>query len=354
MAAKVPGRAKKKPAGAPQVIVRSAAFHFPENGISTLALTQKETPHRVFMMRERRAIGSRYIRLAGPEETPSVLATTAAEKALAKCGMDAKDLDMVVTAGCTPPDFDMWSMPAKVARNIGASNAECFGFGESACAAPFAAIRSLLPMMRDPDGPARVMMVAGCVTPGGHFFEPATIYGDGGGAIILERTTEPGMRIVRADYYTNYKWVDAFGPAAGVKKLKAEGKLEAADWTVRIKNQKEVNDLLDGTGDRGAAFVKKTLAKEGWSPKDLRWLIGDNVAAVIPMDMAAALGVPEDRILLENCTRYGHAWVVDLFVNLATILDERPLATGERVACVGMGQGENWGVFLLEAPAEKA
>jgi 3-oxoacyl-[acyl-carrier-protein] synthase III len=115
-----------------------------------------------------------------------------------------------------------------------------------------------------------------------------------------------------------------------------------------------MDQLIDGTGERGSAFVKRTLAKQGWTPQDLRWLIGDNVAAIIPIDMAAVLGVPEDRILLENCTRYGHAWVADMFVNLATILDEHPPAHGDRLACVGIGQGEHWGVALLEAHMEDA
>lgn len=240
-------------------------------------------------------------------------------------------------------------MPAKIARNLGATSAECFGFGEAACASAFAALRTLVPLMRAPDGPARVLLVAGCVTPGGHFFEPATIYGDGAGAILLERAeNSSGLKVVRADYYTHSRYVDAFGAVAGVKKLKADGKLEQADWTVRIKVQADMDELINTTAERGAAWVRKTLGRVGWTPRELRWLIGDNVAAVVNIDMAAQLDIPEDRILLQNCTRYGHAWVVDLFVNLATVLDESPLAAGERVACVGVGQGENWGVVLLE------
>lgn len=337
------------------VVLRGAEFYFPESGQSVSTLIEREHPHRVFMLRERRRMGAKYVRTAGPDETPSMMATAAAQKLLTKLDVDPRSLDMVITAGCTPPDFDVWSMPAKVAANIGATRAECFGFGEAACACAFAAIRTLVPLMRMPDGPARVLLVAGCVTPGGHFFPPVTIYGDGGGAILLERVpagvdaSTLGPRIVRAEYHTNARYIDAFGTAAGISRLRSEGKLEPADWTVRVKDSTVIDELIDGSTGRGAELVRQALIKQGWTPQDLRWLILDNVAAVMPIDMAAMLGVPEDRVLLENVVRYGHAWVVDIFVNLATILGERPLERGQRMACAGIGQGEHWGVMLVEA-----
>lgn len=337
------------------VVLRGAEFYFPDSGQSVSSLIEREHPHRVFMLRERRRMGAKYVRTAGPDETPSMMATAAAQKLLTKLGVDPTTLDMVITAGCTPPDFDVWSMPAKVAANLGATRAECFGFGEAACACAFAAIRTLVPLMRMPDGPARVLLVAGCVTPGGHFFPPVTIYGDGGGAILLERVpagvdaSTLGPRIVRAEYHTNARFIDAFGTAAGISRLRSEGKLEPADWTVRVKDSTVIDELIDGSTGRGAELVRKALIKQGWTPQDLRWLILDNVAAIMPIDMAAMLGVPEDRVLLENVVRYGHAWVVDIFVNLATILGERPLERGQRMACAGIGQGEHWGVMLVEA-----
>lgn len=339
-----------------QVCVRGASFHFPENVVATANLIRSEQPHRIFDLRERRKMGVKYVRIAGPEETPSSLATIAAQQALENAGIAAESLDMVVTAGCTPPDFDMWSMPAKIAKNLGATKAQCFGIGETGCAAAFAALRVLVPLMQAPGGPERVLLVAGCVTPGGHFFPPATIYGDGAGALVLERSssstgssTGTGPRIVRADFFTRCEFAETFGPSAGLAKLRKDGKLEKGDWTVKVKNQEEMDRLVDNSSEMSAAAVKHSLAEAGWQASDLRWLIPDNVATAVGIDMASILELPEERVLLENCMRYGHAWVVDLFVNLATILNEHPLAPSERVACLGVGQGQHWGVLLLEA-----
>ena len=335
-----------------QVYVRGASFHFPENVVATANLIRAEQPHRIFDLRERRKMGVKYVRIAGPDDTPSSLATIAAQQALENAGIAAESLDMVVTAGCTPPDFDMWSMPAKIAKNLGATRAQCFGIGETGCAAAFAALRVLVPLMQAPGGPERVLLVAGCVTPGGHFFPPATIYGDGAGALVLERSpagSGGGPRIVRADFYTKCDYAETFGPSAGLAKLRKDGKLEKTDWTVKVKNQDEMDHLVDNSSEMSAAAVKHSLVEAGWKASELRWLIPDNVATAVGIDMASILELPEERVLLENCMRYGHAWVVDLFVNLATILNEHPLAPSERVACLGVGQGHHWGVLLLEA-----
>lgn len=319
--------------------------------MTTASLIIKEAPHRVFSFRERKRMGVMQVRVAGADEPPSLLATQASRKALEKAAVDPATLDLVMTAGCTLPDYDMWTMSAKVASNLGALNAECFGVGDVGCASAFAAVRTLLPVMSAAAGPARVLLTAGCVTPGGRFAPPVTIYGDGGGALYLERTDEalPGaLRLVRADFYTNCSQVDSAGPAAGLLRLRQAGQLVPDDWTVRARDLRQAQSMLDAPGERGAACIRTSLAKAGWAPEELRWLIGDNLHVTMPRDMGAELGVPEDRLMLVNCMRYGHAWVVDMFANLATLMDEYPLNKGEKVVCTGVGQGEHWGVMLLE------
>jgi 3-oxoacyl-[acyl-carrier-protein] synthase III len=334
------------------VVVRGAAFHFPESVLPTATLIQREAPHRIFDLRERRRMGVKYVRVAGPDDTPSSLAIAAAKKALAGANLEADQLDMVVSVACTPADYDMWSLPAKVAKELGASKAQCFGIGDSGCAAAFAALRVIFPLMEAPGGPKRVLLVAGCVTPGGHFFPPATIFGDGAGALVLERVEQGSdhsfPRIVRVEYHSDVQYVDAFGPGAGSGLLRNKGSLERADWTLKVHDDDAMQHLIDHGAELSADLIKKALARQGWTPSDLRWLIPDNVATIIGIDLGGILELPEDRVLTENCMRYGHAWVVDLFVNLTTILDERPLEPNEKVACVGVGVGAHWGVVLLE------
>ena len=129
----------------------------------------------------------------------------------------------------------------------------------------------------------------------------------------------------------------------------ATASVEPVDWAVGAKDLTWPGLFLATTGERGAARLLQSLHKAGWTPSELRWLLGDNIATTIPLDVGNILGVPEDRVPVKNCTRFGHAWVADLFVNLATLLEESPLQPADRVACCAVGQGEHWGILLLEA-----
>ncbi|MCC7386915.1 MAG: hypothetical protein IT384_34075 [Deltaproteobacteria bacterium] len=342
---------KKRGGPAPEsVVIRASVSHFPTGFIPTAHLIQREHPHRVFDLRERRGMGAKYVHLAAADEDPSVLAIAVAQKALERAGLDADDLDLLVSASCTPPDYDMWSLPAKVAEQIGARRAECLGVGDAGCASAFAALRLLLPVLRDPDGPRRALLFNASITPGSHFIPPYTIFGDGAGAIVLERTRErtAGARVVRADFRSHPQFIEAFRCNAGLRQLRKQGKLEPVDWTVNPLD----TDLVRGLAEEGLDLclngMRDSLAKAGWTIDQLRWLITDNVATSSTEEIAAGLGVPEDRTLYENCSRYGHAWVVDLFANLETVLHERDPQPGDRIACTGAGLGEHFGVLLLE------
>lgn len=347
----------KKPVQTAQSVVRirGAGFHFPEATIGTVDLIKQERPGYLFGTSMRAQIGCEKIHLAGPDDTPSSLTTEGAKAALASSNISATEIDLLLTVACTPADYDMWSLPAKVATNLGMAEAEAFGIGEVGCAGSFAAIRTALPMMLAEDGPERALIATGCLNPGHHFFPPATIFGDGAGALVLEKvpadtpqdTKMP--RVVRADLYSFPHLIDAFNCGGGINLLRQEGSLEPNWWRFDIRDQQIYSELRTTNFDLGSGGLKKSLAKAGWELDSLTWLIPDNVSAKVGQEVALRLGLPLERVLTENCARYGHAFTTDLFVNLATVLETHPLKSGDRIACFGMGIGQHWGVLLLEA-----
>jgi 3-oxoacyl-[acyl-carrier-protein] synthase III len=140
------------------VVIRRVSSRLAETPIATAHLIAEEQPDRIFSLRERRQLGIKYVRSAGPTELPSTLAAAAAKDAL---GPDAaEDIELLATATTTPSDFEMWSLPAKVAQLIGANRAACVGFAETGCAAPFAALHLMRPTMLGAGGPRRALLVA--------------------------------------------------------------------------------------------------------------------------------------------------------------------------------------------------
>jgi 3-oxoacyl-[acyl-carrier-protein] synthase-3 len=84
-------------------------------------------------IRARTGIGER--RIAGPEETTCSLAVQAARQALDRAGVDARDLDLIVVATCTPDYANMPATASLVQEALGATragafdlNAVCSGF----------------------------------------------------------------------------------------------------------------------------------------------------------------------------------------------------------------------------------
>jgi 3-oxoacyl-[acyl-carrier-protein] synthase III len=155
--------------------------------------------------------------------------------------------------------------------------------------------------------------------------------------------------VVRSDFYSFPHLVDAFGCLAGIDLLRAEGRLERNWWSVAIRDDEVYGELRTTNFSLGARSIERSLEAAGWTVESLRWLVPDNVSTKVGEELASRLGLPVERVLAENCVRYGHAFVADLFVNLTTILDRHPLQPGDRLACIGMGLGQHWGVLLLEA-----
>jgi 3-oxoacyl-[acyl-carrier-protein] synthase III len=348
-----PGRARRGGADGPTrgaVIIRRVAQHLPETLVATAHLILAEAPDRIFSLRERRRMGIRYVRVAKPEETPSVMGAEAVRAVLA--GEDPASIDLLVTATTTPADHEMWSLPAKIAQRVGATRASCFGFGDCGCAAPFAALRTLLPLLAAPDGPRRAVIVGAAVTPGKHFFVPDTIVGDGAGAILLERVDEvpPGaLEVVRADYTTRCDLVDAFGCPAGVGLLRQKGRLDADDFTLMPKDREQFARLADTNGREIVRRLEESLALAGWSLDELRYVVPDNVSISVAQELSDHLALPPSRVFAENCLHVGHMWGVDFFVNLSSVVNDVGLEPGQKIASLGFGLGEHYGVLLARA-----
>jgi len=107
--------------------IESIGSYVPEQKISSEELMdeiQSETRFNVPNTWLEDLTGIRSRRFAGPDANPSDLAIEAGRAALEKCGMDPKDIGMVIYCGI---DRD-WVEPAtshRVQRQLGCSNAAC-------------------------------------------------------------------------------------------------------------------------------------------------------------------------------------------------------------------------------------
>ena len=57
------------------------------------------------------------------------------------------------------------------------------------------------------------------------------------------------------------------------------------------------------------------------------------------------MGIPAERVYLDNVGRYGHCFGADVFVNFATVRDS--LEPGDYCLMVSAGVGDSYGAALI-------
>ena len=137
-------------------------------------------------IRSRTGIGARHI--AGPEEELDVLGAAAAEQALARAGISAEELGLIIygtaTAGYVTP-----SAACRVQARIGAVNAVCFDLN-AACSGFLYSMYTAESMMRM--GRCRYALIIGgdMVTRYLNWEDRSTcvLFGDAAGAAVLAAT----------------------------------------------------------------------------------------------------------------------------------------------------------------------
>jgi 3-oxoacyl-[acyl-carrier-protein] synthase-3 len=99
-----------------------------------------------------------------------------------------------------------------------------------------------------------------------------------------------------------------------------------------------------------AGAVLQAVERAGLTVADLALILPHNVNQVSWRRLAKRIGVPVDRVLLENVPRYGHLFCADAFVNYRTAVDGGRLAPGDRylVAAAGAARGATFSAMVFE------
>ncbi|HRA48252.1 MAG TPA: beta-ketoacyl-ACP synthase 3, partial [Thermomicrobiales bacterium] len=133
--------------------------------------------------------GIRERRVVGPGDSTTSLGAAAARQALARAGIAAEDLDLIVVATCTPDQF-LVSQACLIQAEIG-GNAGAFDLG-AACSGFVYALSTASQFVQS--GTAQRVLVIGVdtLTRFVDYSDRSTciLFGDGAGAVVLERSTE--------------------------------------------------------------------------------------------------------------------------------------------------------------------
>jgi len=79
-------------------------------------------------------------------------------------------------------------------------------------------------------------------------------------------------------------------------------------------------------------------------------ILPHNVNLVTWQRMCLLLGIPRDRVLLDNIGANGHVFCADMFINYTTACERGLLRPGDRylAAAVGAGGGATFAAMVFE------
>jgi 3-oxoacyl-[acyl-carrier-protein] synthase-3 len=96
------------------------------------------------------------------------------------------------------------------------------------------------------------------------------------------------------------------------------------------------------------ATLREAIAKAGLTAADITMVIPHNVNRSSWRRIIPELGLGEDRIYLDNVSRYGHCFCSDPFLNLVSLRDEGRLASNGIYLLATVGLGATYAAMVIE------
>ncbi len=283
--------------------------------------------------------GIRERRIASETETTSTLAAEAARRALASAGVDASEVDLIITGTCTP-DGMFPAVSTLVQHAIGAGDAMTFDVN-AACTGFLSALSTARQFIAT--GQSRRALVLGAETMSRIMnWEDRTtcvLFGDGAGAVLLESVPDD-------DGSTDAFVLHSDGSQSGL--LYATGPCGPGEALSR-----EAHLVMNGAAVFKHAVTEmaeaslEVIRNAGLTPADIDLVVPHQANRRIITAMADRLGFPPDRVYI-NLERYGNTSSATIPIALAEATAEGRLKAGDHVLLCAFGGGLTWGAMTLE------
>ncbi|HZF78571.1 MAG TPA: beta-ketoacyl-ACP synthase III [Rubrivivax sp.] len=283
---------------------------------------------------ERTGIRARHF--ADDDATCSDLALHAAREALRSAGRGAAEVDLLIVATSTP-DMVFPSTACILQHKLGANGCAAFDL-QAVCSGFVYALAVADSMVRA--GTARCALVIGAEIFSRilDFSDRTTcvLFGDGAGAVVLERSDTPG--ILASELHADGKYVDILCTPGTLSAGKVMG-----NPLLRMDGQ-AVFKLAVGVLDSAARAV---LEKAGRSEADVDWLIPHQANIRIMQGTAKKLKMSLDKLIV-TVDEHGNTSAASVPLALDCAVRGGRIHRGDTVLLEGVGGGFTWGAVLLD------
>ncbi len=294
--------------------------------------------------------GIRERRIAAEGEATSDMAVKAVEKLMAKTGLKAEEIDVIIVATVTP-DMFFPATAALIQDRIGARNA--WGYDLSAACSGFLfALKNGSALIQS--GLKKVLVVGADTMSSIVDYTDRNnciLFGDAAGVVLLEPTAEEGYGILDDILYVDGSGADALYMRGGGSRHPATAETVAAGEHYIYQDGKTV--FKRASVDMANVSLE-ILERNGLKSSDVGIFIPHQANKRI-IDMAARRAGFKDEQVLLNIDKYGNTTAATIPLGLDESLSEGRTKPGDLILLAAFGAGYTWGSIVLRyGPERKA
>ncbi|HEU0169104.1 MAG TPA: beta-ketoacyl-ACP synthase III [Chloroflexota bacterium] len=275
-------------------------------------------------------------RIAAPGESTSTMGSCAAERAIQKAGIQASDLDLIISASATP-DYLFPATAGLIQQAVGAT---CGGFDLEAGCSSFVYGLVVARQMIAAGGFQNILVVgAETLSRFMDYTDRATcvLFGDGAGAVVLQACPN--------EYGIQASELGADGAGCELIKLPAGGSATpATEETVRAGDHyvhMAGNQVFKFATLTLGACAERVATKAGWQLDDIDLFIPHQANIRIIEAAQKRLALPMDKIYV-NVERYGNTSSASVPIAMVEAIEAGLIRKESNVVMVAFGVGLAW------------
>jgi len=266
----------------------------------------------------------------------SDMATIAAKHALACAGIEAKDVDLIIVATCSP-DTLIPNIASKVQQNLGNKGAAAFDMN-AACTGFLYSMETATRMIQAGNYQHALIIGAERLS----FYldwtqrDTAVLFGDGAGAAVLSRTEEAlGLQDAQIGCDAEGRDILAvpeFGTA--MDRFAADNGF----WDFNFIGKDIFKRAVRGMG----AASQRVLSNSGLSNEDVDVVIPHQANIRIIQTLCDVSGISQDKAFV-NIQNYGNTSAATVPIALCEALEAGKIKPNDNVLMAAFGAGLTWG-----------
>ncbi|MFO7825250.1 MAG: beta-ketoacyl-ACP synthase III [Cyclobacterium sp.] len=279
--------------------------------------------------------------LKGENQGTSVIGTAAVKGLLEKTGTDPEDIDLIICATVTP-DMLFPATANIVAHNVGAKNS--YSFDISAACSGFLYALTIGSQFIETGAHKKVIIIGADKMSSIVNYQDRTtciIFGDGGGAVLLEPTEEP-LGIMDSLLHTD-------GSGADFLHMRAGGSRKPATMETVTNREhyvfQEGSTVFKFAVTNMADVSARIMKKNNLVAEDIAWLVPHQANKRIIDATANRMGIGQEKVML-NIEKYGNTTAGTLPLCLWDY--ESQLKKGDNLILAAFGGGFTWGAVYLK------